>query len=148
MKTHFIFQFYFDYQSNKRFIESFYDKGWDKIERIRQLICHNLNVHHIWNARLIGVEPISLDWDDLPYYSWEKLNDENNQQTLLFLQECDFDVIINYKTSEGLEKSLPISQILSHIICHSSYHRGQINMLLGLAELEPLECNLIDYSIK
>lgn len=145
MKDFFLHQFQYDYRCNQQLIESYYDKGFDISPRIRALICHNLNVHHIWNSRILGATPASFDWDDLPFHSWEKLNDQNRLQTIAILQSFDLKSEVQYTTDTGLVSVKPIYLLLSHILNHSTHHRGQINILLQQNALTPINCNLIDF---
>lgn len=145
MKEIFQFQFQHDYAFNQLFIHDFYDKEMDKQERIRQLICHILNVHHLWNARLLGTSPLSMDWDDLPYYSWEALNLENYRTSIDCIQNVDLQNDIHYTNSEGIAIEKKAWLIVTHILNHSNYHRAQLNLLLRQMGLAPIELNLISF---
>ena len=139
--------FAFDNQSNERFIQAHYEQNHDKLERVRALMCHIMNVHHIWISRVLDRPVESEDWDDLPFHAWSDLNEDNHRLTLFALEQLDVQARVSYVTSEGESMNKSVGEILSHILWHSNYHRAQINLLLRQADLEPLECNLISHPI-
>lgn len=52
---------------------------------------------------------------------------ENFIQTL---DPTDFDQMISYQTSNGISFETALKDILTHLINHGTYHRGQIIQLL------------------
>ncbi len=139
-------EFLIEYQFNELFIEAYYVENHDQVKRIRELICHIINVHHLWISRILGEEPENEDWDDLPFHAWSQLNKENYQQSLLSLKQLDLHQNIKYTTSDGLIMEKTLVQLLSHIIHHGTYHRGQINTLLTQNGLIPIACNRIEFN--
>jgi uncharacterized damage-inducible protein DinB len=48
----------------------------------------------------------------------------------------DFETIVSYQTTEGTPFSNQLNHVLTHLINHSTYHRGQItNSLKGKIKL-------------
>lgn len=87
---------------------------------------HIINVHHIWNARLIQTVAESSDWDILPVDFMERLHQENYRQTINFLEHYSLEEKVNYHDSEGVPMEKQTLDILYHILTHSTYHRAQI----------------------
>ncbi|MGB3636020.1 MAG: DinB family protein [Rivularia sp. (in: cyanobacteria)] len=94
---------------------------------------HSLLTDKIWYGRCIN-EPFTVSGLDEELYSDRKqLEAEINNQSVKwneFLMEIGADRlgnIIEYKTTEGSEKSLQLSNILSHVVNHGTHHRGQVS---------------------
>lgn len=138
----------FEYESNELFIQAHYEQGHDQLDRVRALICHIINVHHIWISRILDRNVESEDWDDLPYHAWSDLNRENYLITLEAIESRAVTEVISYTTSDGIPMTKTVGEILTHIFYHGNYHRAQINLLLKQADLQPLECNLISSSLE
>ena len=147
MKTYLSTHFEFEFQVNEQFIEAHYECGHDKITRIRELMCHIINVQHIWISRILNETQESEDSDDLPFHSWAKLNLDNQQQIRFILHHYDIDSAISYTNSDGEHKTKSLVQLLTHLLQHGAYHRGQINYLLRQHDLEPISCNWINFDM-
>lgn len=97
---------------------------------------HSLLADKIWYGRCIN-QPFSVSGLDEELYSDRKqLQKEIKNQSAKwsdFLIEIDADKlgsIIEYRTTEGSEKSLQLANILSHIVNHGTHHRGQVSAAL------------------
>lgn len=143
MQGFFISKFEFDYQANDLWIDTIEQQDLTGHKEIRKQFCHILNVHHIWGSRLNGLLPVSGDWDDLPFYSWKQLNQENAAQAQLFIVNKDIAGEVEYTDSEGGLQRKFSSDILYHILQHSTHHRAQINLLLRKFGAIPAEMNYI-----
>jgi uncharacterized damage-inducible protein DinB len=63
-----------------------------------------------------------------------------------FVKEAnDFDKLIKYKNTKGVEFENTLSEILTHLSAHGNYHRGQINQLLRQNGIEPAAIDYILY---
>lgn len=141
-------KFEFDYQANELWIDSIEQQDLVDNSEIRRQLCHILNVHHLWVSRLNGQAVISKDWDDLPFYSWKKLNRENSDQTQLFIVNKDIAGETEYVDSECDFQRKSSSDILYHILQHSIHHRAEINVLLRKFGAIPAEMNFIEWKQK
>ncbi len=97
---------------------------------------HSLLADKIWYGRCVN-QPFTVSGLDEELYSDRKqLETEIKNQSANwseFLMEIDPDRlgnIIEYKTTEGSEKSLQLSNILSHVVNHGTHHRGQVSAAL------------------
>jgi uncharacterized damage-inducible protein DinB len=69
---------------------------------------------------------------------------ENYDKLLRRFDEEGLDVVARYRTSKGERKENDFRELLTHVIIHSSIHRG--NIILKLRE-EGFEPPKIDYII-
>ncbi len=112
-----------------------------------------------WYAHIVGAETIWLSriqgGDSYPvpvFPAWDvAASREASEETLtnysLFLETCDdYDKIAVYRLSTGAEARTSVSDILTHVFLHGSYHRGQINAKLRGAGLEPTPVDYILYA--
>lgn len=143
MQGFFLSLFEFDFQANNHWIASLEQQNLTDNSGIRRQLCHILNVHHLWTSRLNGKAVISNDWDDLPFYAWKKLNRENSAQTQLFIMNKDIAGETEYIDSEGIFQRKSSSDILYHILQHSTHHRAVINTLIRKNGAVPPEMNFI-----
>jgi uncharacterized damage-inducible protein DinB len=115
-------------------------------EKIHLLFSHILNAHQIWNSR--------IQRDQRPFGTWEmravedyvEMNRRNHLHSRQIREQFpDMDTIIRYTNTRGDEFSNSVKDILFHIVNHSTYHRGQIAMLLRENGETPLASDYIAY---
>jgi uncharacterized damage-inducible protein DinB len=109
-------------------------------ERVVSVYGHLLASNHIWQSRLLGNPPQMGVWEPMPPESWQRQQELNHSQIIGFLQAAnagEFSKEISYKTTKGIPFENTVEGILSHMITHSNYHMGQINLLLKPV-LDPL----------
>jgi uncharacterized damage-inducible protein DinB len=129
MQVFFISAFEFDFQQNKELIAFVEKSDLTMNPEIRKHICHIINAHYIWLQRLDQQKIESDLWDDLPFYSWEKLTSENAAQTHLFVMNHDLASFVSYE-DEGAIVTRQNCTVLYHILQHSVHHRAIIYQLL------------------
>ena len=109
------------------------------------LFSHILNAHQIWNNRILG-HPIGCTvWETRPSDAFAAIDLHNYEQTLVLLDKFGFTDEITYTTSNGSPFVNTVSNILFHVINHSTYHRGQIALLFRQHGMEPLVTDFIFY---
>ena len=62
--------------------------------------------------------------------------------------EEHLDVNITYRNSEGKEFTSALRDILTHVVNHSTYHRGQIASFVRAAGAKPASTDFIAYARK
>ena len=101
----------------------------------------------VWLSRLEGREggqpPIFPQWDAAAAA-------EASAQAIAgyerFIEEAaDLERMIVYHNSTGTEFHTAVSDILTHVFLHGSYHRGQVNLLLRGAGAEPVNVDYITF---
>ena len=140
------FQDYLEYNQhfNRSLIQNYLENKMIWSEKSKSLLNHILNAHQIWNARIFNdnqFEVWQINSEDLLL----KINSENFSNSYRILEKRELNDIVNYKNSKGTKFENSIQEILFHFINHSTYHRGQIAMLLKETGLEPLNTDYIFY---
>lgn len=148
----------YDYNSwaNERVLESLELLGQDVFASnreashvsIRGVIAHIAAAEWIWLERWKGLSPATL----LPASEFETVEmaalrlrsiDRNLLEFTSQLTQTDLDGRREYKTTEGKAYSSVLSDMLLHVVNHSSYHRGQITTLLRQCGAVPQSTDFI-----
>jgi uncharacterized damage-inducible protein DinB len=97
--------------------------------RPRQLLAHIVSAERLWLER-IKAEPQSLPvWPDFSVDQCEAQIDEiaaRWREYLGQLSSAEFSREVIYENSKGEKWSSTIEDVLTHVLLHSAYHRGQI----------------------
>ena len=145
MKDFFVDKYEYDLQTNKRWISKVLQQEEGVNEFIIKSLSHILNVHHIWNCRLLGAVPESGLWDKLPLDYATKFAVENRNVTISYLETWDHEAKVDFHDSEGTLLSKDTVDILYHILNHSNYHRAQIARELRTLGLDVPSFNFITF---
>jgi uncharacterized damage-inducible protein DinB len=95
---------------------------------------HVLAAEEVWLARLESREPRCAVWPTLAISECETLAAENArgyQKYLENLTESDLAALVRYRNSRGEEFASSALDILTHVVIHGAYHRGQIARIIG-----------------
>ena len=115
---------------------------------IRGIIAHIAAGESVWLERWQGSSPVGL----LPESEFETLEiatlrlrriDHDLQEFTSQLTQADLDASRGYNTTEGKAYSNVLSDMLLHVVNHSSYHRGQITTLLRQSGAVPRSTDFI-----
>jgi uncharacterized damage-inducible protein DinB len=145
MKDFFQDKFEYDFFASKNWIESLESQEDFVSEFAIRSMSHILNVHHIWNRRLLDKPLESELWDVFPIHFHQKLLEENYRETIEYLEKLEQTEKIKYHSSEGVEFEKSTSDVLYHILNHSNYHRAQIALDLKQNNLKTPNFNFISY---
>lgn len=119
-------------------------------ERTRKIFSHLLQTKKLWMWRMRGDDYRSLViWPELSWEECETLIEENDRDWTGFLgglREEDLDREVIYVNSKGTEFNTPVRDILTHVLIHGGYHRGQIALAMRNAGAEPLVTDYIDWT--
>lgn len=131
--------------ANRRMIVSLKENG---SQRGLEIMAHLLITEKEYFERLYGKDSTGFDfWPKLSIQECSALAKENAGQFEKLLKRFDDEAIgmyVKYKTSEGVGYENTFREMLSHVLIHSSTHRG--NVMLKLRE-EGFEPPKIDYII-
>lgn len=145
MKSFFNELFTYNHRCNQQLAEVL-SLGEEKLnDKTRSLFSHLISAHQIWNSRVLADEKPFEVWQIHPVSAYKDIDQLNFERSLNVVNDYNFDLIINYKTSSGLAFENTIRDILFHIINHSTYHRAQIATQLKAVEIEPLNSDWIMY---
>lgn len=146
MKNLFNELFDYNFYCNKKLIEQFLTLETAPIAKNSLLFSHILNVHHIWNARLVKGEEKFTVWQDHEINEFADIHYDNQRTTFEIITNMDdFEKRIDYQSSEGRQFYNNPKDILFHIINHSTHHRGQMAMESRNNQIEPLPLDYIFY---
>jgi uncharacterized damage-inducible protein DinB len=93
------------------------------------LMAHVLAAEHVWLSRLERRTPRHAVWPTLDLEQCGALLAENERgyaEFLASITEDQFASNMHYKTSQGQEMVSTVLDILTQVVTHGSYHRGQI----------------------
>jgi uncharacterized damage-inducible protein DinB len=113
------------------------------------LFSHLVATEHIWLARLQRQEARHPVWPALTLQECEALAGENvaGYTALLGgLSETDLPVAVRYRNTRGEEFATSVLDILTHVVIHGAYHRGQIAKALGRAGVPAVNTDYITFA--
>jgi uncharacterized damage-inducible protein DinB len=96
-------------------------------ERSLQLMAHILAAERVWLDRLMRLPQSVAVWPEPDLARCETENSKLGRQWSEFLDDTkDLDQSIAYKNSKGESWTSTVIDVLTHVVMHSAYHRGQI----------------------
>ncbi len=148
LSGHFTELYEYDSASNRQILNLL--TGIKEAEgRIHQIFAHLLMAKKVWITRLRGEDSSSTKiWPELSWDDCSKLIDENSLSYREFLRnkpDEDLESVVIYKNSKGTEFRTPARDILTHVIIHGGYHRGQIATAVRKLGFEPVNTDYITY---
>lgn len=144
MKEKLIDLFEYTYHFNTEMIKFISENSKLVNDKTISLINHTLNAQQIWNARILGEVTFEV-WQINPFESLEKINHGNFLKSIDIISNLDLDTKIEYQNSRGTKFKNSIFEMLFHAVNHSTYHRGQINLLLKENGISPVLTDYIFY---
>ena len=139
----FLEKFEYDLYANLSLIEVLENQEEDLDKFIIQSFSHLINVHHIWNSRLIGTKAQSGENDLLPLSYFARFSRENYKVSIDYIEKEELNKKISYHSSEGVQLVKQDLNILYHILNHSTHHRAQIILQLNNLNLKRPDFNFI-----
>jgi uncharacterized damage-inducible protein DinB len=100
------------------------------------LFGHVLAAEEVWLARLEARPQRCPVWPTLAVAECETLAAENArgyQQYFAKLTDSELGTLVRYKNTQGHEYENSVLDILTHVVIHGAYHRGQIARIIGRA---------------
>lgn len=118
-------------------------------EKSLAILAHLLITEQEYFERLYGKDSTGFDfWPALSIEEFGELARETAgryEKLLNRFDEDGLDLYVRYKTSEGIEYENNFREILSHVLFHSSIHRGNIILRLREDGFEPPKIDYIIY---
>ena len=112
------------------------------------LVAHLMAAEHVWLARLEGRSPRLPVWPTLTLAECDSLAAENASGYAAYvdrLSDASLSQIIEYRNQKGDAFATSVIDILTQIITHGPYHRGQIAKIVGRAGGTAAETDYIYY---
>lgn len=120
-----------------------------KSEKARKILAHLLTTENEYYERLYGKDSTGFDfWPELSIEDCGTLARETAEKYEKLLRRFDeegLEYVSRYKTSEGVEKANNYRETLTHVLFHSSIHRGNIMLKLREDGFEPPKIDYIIY---
>lgn len=126
-KNHYLRMFRYDHWANLEFLHALQESD-PATAKILRLITHVLAAEKLWLERLRRIPQSLAVWPASTIEQALALEDEMASAWIAYLNELPaqgFDSVIEYRNSKGEEWSSTVRDILTHVVLHSAYHRGQ-----------------------
>ena len=147
-RQYFLRQIEYDLWANLRTLASLQTAS-PPPERCIELFSHIIAAHNLWHARMSGRDYAQLPvW---PRYEPDDLEDDVNQvydNWRNFIHDIDEDMLDiekSYHTSAGTPYVNCLDDVLTHVLLHTAYHRGQIATILKDAGHTPAVTDYIAF---
>lgn len=146
MKNYFLKLYQYNQWSNKRVLDTLVAQGVAD-EKILTIMSHVVSALYIWLSRIEGESPVAYPlWKQYTLDELVKMNETITQRWIKFVEtENDFNRVLVYNNYVGDPYKNNVEQIMIHLVNHSSYHRGQVAMLLRQHGFEPINTDFITY---
>lgn len=116
--------------------------------RALQILAHLLITQQEYFERLSDKDSTGFDfWPELPIDDCAELSNRTTQAFLDVLAngENELERVASYKTSEGISYKNTYRELLTHVLLHSSIHRGNIMVSLRASGITPPSIDYIIY---
>lgn len=136
-------QFSYNAWANREVLIAIRSAGAD--ERSLQLIGHILAAERLWLERLKQQSQSMAVWPKLTIERCEAQAIEMEQLWSEYLDSigADFSPSISYLNSKGEQWTSTVLDVLTHVVAHSAYHRGQIAMHMRASGKNPAYTDFI-----
>ena len=110
---------------------------------------HLISAQIIWLNRIkeLPTSPFPL-WEQYKVRELKSMLEESSRNWLNYLDEHQletFEEMIYYSNSKGIKYESTIGDIITHVIAHSAYHRGQVATLLKDEGIQPPVTDFIHF---
>ena len=146
MKQYFLRLYEYNEWSNRRVLNCLQRQNV-RDEKILSLMGHVVAAQFLWLHRIQGLAPPDVKlWGEYSLEQLIKLSEEAGKRWLDFVHATDhFNRELEYTNYVGDPYVNNVEMIMIHLVNHSSYHRGQIAMLLRQTGFEPINTDFITY---
>lgn len=148
MKPFFKELFEYNFNFNQKILSTSIENQGKISERLIKLHGHVVNVHGIWNNKIVQSTRNYQRWEIYSLNELVEVDRENYNTSVTIIEEFDMDSQIQYSLSSGKSCNNTVRDILFQIINHSTYHRGQIATEFRQCSIEPLLTDWIFYKMK
>jgi uncharacterized damage-inducible protein DinB len=145
----FLRMFAYDHWANRECLTAMNDAGSVSADTIGRM-AHILSAQKLWLER-IQKQPQSMRvWPSSTMQDCTALADEMSSAWRNYLTQLatelppgSLDDKIEYRNSKGELWSSRVEDILTHVLLHSAYHRGQIALQMRASGIEPAYTDFI-----
>lgn len=111
-----------------------------------RLMAHVLSAEKLWLERIKRVPQSMAVWPSSTIEDCEGLADEIAAAWREYLENLPsggLEETVEYRNSKGEPWSSRVEDVLTHVVMHSAYHRGQIALEMRAAGAEPAYTDFI-----
>ena len=146
MKQYFLKLYQYNAWCNKRVLNALTSQEVHD-EKLLSLVGHIVAAQYLWLYRIKGLPPAPVKlWGEYTLTQLIDMADEIGKEWLGFIEQTDnFNRELTYTNYTGDPYINNVEMIMIHLVNHSSYHRGQIAMLLRQKGFEPVNTDFITY---
>ncbi len=149
MKKHFRDLIKYNDWANQRVLITF-EENEIHDEYLLKMFSHLISAQIIWLNRIkdLPTSPFPL-WEKYKLRELRTMTMESSTNWMNYLEEHQletFEEMIFYKNSEGKRFESTIREIITHMVNHSTYHRGQIAKEIKDKGIEPPATDYIAYA--
>lgn len=140
--------FAYDHWANQRTLESLATVSEDS-ELPGKLFAHILGAQRVWLSRFKTPDPPAAEpWPEMTIEEMRAELDElasEWRRLLERLSDENFAGDLLYRTTKGKEFRTPVRDVLTHLVMHSAYHRGQVAREVREAGGQPTATDYVVY---
>ena len=146
MKEYFLKLYQYNAWSNDRVLRCL-QRQQVKDEKILSVMGHVVAAQFLWLHRIIALPPPDVKlWGQYSLEQLISMESDAARQWREFIEKTDnFNRELTYTNYVGEPYVNNVEMIMIHLVNHSSYHRGQMAMLLRQKGLEPINTDFITY---
>jgi uncharacterized damage-inducible protein DinB len=115
---------------------------------LRATLLHLLDADHLWLTRFKGIPPADLPQTDNAatlIHEWLRIQDEMLEVARPLT--TDPNKTLEFKTRKGQPIKMLLTEIITHISHHGSYHRGQMANMIRMAGEKPVGTDYFLFSL-
>lgn len=139
MKEHFIKLFKYNLWANQIVCKSVFDNKL-KDESLVKIISHIYDSEVVWYNRITDAEGSPGIWESQELTQLPGLFETIDNKLIAYIDNLDEEAVpklIAYENSKGQKFISRLTDILTHLANHGTYHRGQIAKMIRNAGDEP-----------
>ncbi len=143
-KGYFLKMFNYDHWANREFLTALHTAS--PAPKALRFVAHTLSAQKLWLERLQRVPQSVAVWPTATVEECSALADEmlsSWRKYLCELSPADFENKIDYRNSRSEPFSSRVEDIITHVLTHSAYHRGQAALEMRAAGLQPAYTDFI-----
>lgn len=127
MKKHITTLFEYEKWANAKILDAL-SQLQETDEKSLEIMAHILLVQMVWYSRIAGIADTPI-WAKKTLEQCREMYTVNNKILSPFMSQLTDDSLkkeVEYKNTKGQKFTNTVTQILTHMFNHSTYHRGQI----------------------
>lgn len=146
MKLYFLKLYQYNAWANNRVLNALTRQQMAS-EKVLSIMGHIVAAQFLWLHRIKGLPPADVKlWGEYTLQQLVQMAEDVGRLWLEFIEgTADFNRELTYLNYTGDPYINNVEMIMIHLVNHSTYHRGQIALLLRQEKLEPVNTDFITY---